>query len=72
MPKRKPKEIPEGLHPIAQYRFKYELTQAELSSLLGFDRRILAAIEDGTQYPSEEQKKRIRIITGIIIEVNIV
>lgn len=60
--------MPEGLHPIAEYRFKHEFTQAELSSLLQFDRRILAAIEDGTQGPTEEQKKRIRIITGIILQ----
>lgn len=67
MPRRKPPVMPEGLHPIAEYRFKHDLTQAELSSLLKFDRSILAAIEDGRVEPTEEQKKRIRIITGIIL-----
>ena len=64
---RKRKVMPEGLHPIAQYRFKYDLTQGELSSLLEFDRKILDAIEKGTHEPTEEEKKRIRIITGIIV-----
>jgi ribosome-binding protein aMBF1 (putative translation factor) len=55
------------LHPITQYRFKYDLTQAELSSLLGFDLSILAAIEEEKLEPTKEQKKRIRIITGITV-----
>jgi len=57
--------MPEGLHPIAEYRLIHDFTQAELSSLLQFDRRILAAIEERRDDPTEEQKKRIRIITGI-------
>lgn len=57
----------EGMHPIAQYRFKYDFTQAELCSLLGFDRSILARIESNSYNPTDEQKKQIRLITGIII-----
>lgn len=66
LPRRKTPVIPEGLHPVAAFRFKHEFTQAELSSLLKFDRSILAAIEEGSE-PTEEQRKRIRIITGIVL-----
>lgn len=55
------------LHSVAAYRFKNDLTQGELSSLLEIDRSTLAKIEAKSCNPTEEQRKRIRLITGIII-----
>lgn len=55
------------LHPVAAHRFKYDLTQGELSSLLDIDRSTLAKIEAKSYNPTEEQRKCIRLITGIII-----
>jgi DNA-binding XRE family transcriptional regulator len=55
------------LHPLAAYRFKYDLTQGELSALLKVDRSTLAKIETNSYSPTEEQRKQIRIITGIIV-----
>lgn len=57
----------DDLHPIALYRFKHNLTQAELSDLLGFSRSILARIESNSYNPTDEQRARVRLITGIIL-----
>lgn len=67
MPKRKTIVIPEGAHPITAWRLTKDFMQGELSTLLKFDRKILEAIECGIQEPTEQQKYRIRLITGIKI-----
>lgn len=55
------------LHPVAVYRFKHDLTQGELGSLLNIERSTLTKIEAKSYNPTEEQRKRIKLITGIII-----
>lgn len=65
MVKRKTKVfIPEGLHPVAEWRYIKKFTSAELATLLKFDKETLGQIENG-QEPNEHQKKRIQLITGI-------
>lgn len=57
----------DDLHPIAQYRFMHNLTQVEMSDMLGFERSILAKIESNSYNPTDEQKVKVRRITGIIL-----
>lgn len=55
----------DDMHPLAVWRFQKDFTQGELASLIQCDRAILNKIENKKCNPTEQQKYRIRLITGI-------
>ncbi|WP_110952987.1 helix-turn-helix transcriptional regulator [Anaerosinus massiliensis] len=65
MPKRKPLVIPEGTHPIIAWRLTKDFTQGELACLIDCDRATLNKIENRKINPTDEQKVRIRLFTGV-------
>lgn len=63
---RKKLEIPANAHPLEVFMITKEFAMGELESITGISKKVLVSFINGGT-PTEEQQKRIRLTTGVIL-----
>lgn len=64
--RRKIPDIPANAHPLEVFMITKEFAMGELESITGISKELLISFIKGST-PSEEQQKRIRLTTGVIL-----